>query len=253
SPGQFARARSSAAPARRSREDGMLVCFWSPKGGSGTSTVAAVAALVSARAEPTRLVDLAGDQPALLGLASDPPTGAAEWLAAGAGASADALDRIALDVHRDLTLVPRGAGDPRAADPEAGAALGVSLRDDARPTVADAGHLDADALDALAAVADASVVVVRGCYLALRRAVRHPATARAAGVVLLEESGRALGAKEVADVVGLPLLASIPVRASISRVVDAGVLAARMPDGLTRPMERALERLGLRDRRGRAA
>jgi len=231
----------------------MLVCFWSPKGGSGTSTVAAVAALLLARSAPTRLADLAGDQPALLGLASDPPTGAADWLAAGAGAPADALERIALDVHRELTLLPRGADDPRAASPEAGAALGVLLRDDPRTTVADAGRLDAEALCALTAVADTSVVVVRGCYLALRRAVRHPATGRAAGVVLLEESGRALGAKEVADVLGIPLLASVPVRASISRVVDAGVLATRMPDGLTRPIDRALQRLGLSDRRGQAA
>ena len=55
----------------------MLVCFWSPKGGSGTSVIAAAAALVLARETDARIVDLAGDQPAVLGLAHDPVPGLA--------------------------------------------------------------------------------------------------------------------------------------------------------------------------------
>ena len=57
----------------------MLVCFWSPKGGSGTSVIAAAAALVLARETDARIVDLSGDQPAVLGLAHDPVPGLLDW------------------------------------------------------------------------------------------------------------------------------------------------------------------------------
>jgi hypothetical protein len=51
-------------------------------------------------------------------------------------------------------------------------------------------------------------------------------------VVLVEEPGRALGANEVAEVIGAPIVARIPVRPAIARAVDAGVLAARLPAAL---------------------
>jgi hypothetical protein len=75
-----------------------------------------------------------------------------------------------------------------------------------------------------------SLLVTRGCYLALRRAVRQPV--RPAGVVLVEEPGRALGANEVAEVIGAPIVARVPVRPAIARAVDAGVLASRLPAAL---------------------
>ena len=51
----------------------MLVCCWSPKGGSGVSVFAAACALTLARAGGgVRLADLDGDQPSILGLPSDP-------------------------------------------------------------------------------------------------------------------------------------------------------------------------------------
>jgi hypothetical protein len=75
-----------------------------------------------------------------------------------------------------------------------------------------------------------TLLVTRGCYLALRRAVRQ--TTRPAGVVLLEEPGRALGANEVAEVIGAPIVARVPVRPAIARAVDAGVLATRLPGAL---------------------
>jgi hypothetical protein len=43
------------------------------------------------------------------------------------------------------------------------------------------------------------------------------------------------------------------VRAAIARVVDAGVLVARLPDGLARPVRTLLERLGVPMSRGHAA
>jgi hypothetical protein len=222
----------------------MLVCFWSPKGGSGTSVVAAASALVLARETDARIIDLAGDQPAVLGLAHDPVPGLADWMRAGPGAPVDALDHLALEVAPRLTLVP--AGDPYGgpALPESGAALAVALDADPRPGVCDLGRLDDPAARAFAEVAGAGIVVVRGCYLGLRRAVRHPAIVDAVGAILIDEHGRSLGAPDVEDVLGIPVLASIPARTSIARAVDAGVLPTRLPDSLGRPLHHALLRVG---------
>ncbi len=87
---------------------------------------------------------------------------------------------------------------------------------------------------AMVEVADVAVVVVRGCYLTLRRAVRAPVLASTMGAVLVDEPGRSLTRREIADVLGIPVLARVPVRDAVSRAVDAGVLAARLPDVLGR-------------------
>jgi len=189
----------------------VLVCFWSPKGGSGTSVIAAAAALLLAREGPARIADLGGDIPAVLGLATDPEPGLRDWLRIGPEAPTDALERLTVDAGRGLALLPAGPGAIAGAPPEAGAALAVALRADARPTVIDAGVLRAysdPALHALVELSDVDVVVVRGCYLALRRAVRLDLTARSRGAVFVEEAGRSLGVRDVTSVLGVPVLAT---------------------------------------------
>ena len=62
----------------------MFVICRSPKGGVGTSVVAAALALRHAHAgHPTVLVDLAGDQPDLLGVAPSSSLGIGDWAAGG--------------------------------------------------------------------------------------------------------------------------------------------------------------------------
>src|SRR5690349_1682065 len=112
----------------------MLLALWSPKGGSGTSVLAAAIALVVARgpAGGCRIVDLDGDQPAIFGLAADPELGVLDWLAAGPEAPSEALDRLAVEVAPGVALLPAGRGPTTlGARPaaEAGAALAVALRD----------------------------------------------------------------------------------------------------------------------------
>lgn len=229
----------------------MLLALWSPKGGSGTSVLVAASSLVLAGSGGARLADLRGDQPAILGLGSEPPTGLTDWLAAGADTPADALERIAVVAAPGLTLLPAGSADAHGAAPEAGAALAVLLRH-GFPTVADLGPADAPALHAIAEVADTTYVVVRGCYLALRRAVRSPQLAATAGAVLVDEPGRSLGPREVADVLSVPVVAEVPLRAAVARAVDAGVLASRMPDVLVRAARRIVDHAGF-GREGAAA
>jgi MinD-like ATPase involved in chromosome partitioning or flagellar assembly len=236
----------------------VLLALWSSKGGAGTSVLAAACALVLARkADGARLADLCGDQPAIFALASDPATGLADWLAAGPEAPADALERLAVPAAPGVALLPRGATDRTLAPlpaAEAGAALAVALRDGPVPTIVDAGTAATPASRALVEVADTAVVVVRGCYLGLRRAVHNPLLGRSAGIVLVEEQARSLGPSEVADVLDLPVLARVAARPPVARAVDAGVLAARLPDALARPVARLLTRVHLLgDRAGDAA
>ena len=244
----------------------MLLSLWSPKGGSGTSVLAAACAIVLAGECGARLVDLEGDQAAVLGVVSpargpgalgsngsgtsgDEPHGVRDWLAVGPEAPAEALGRLTVDVGAGLVLVPPGSAE-RTAGGEAGAALGVVLRDSGVAVVADCGRADDAASRALVEVSDFSVVVIRPCYLALRRAALDDLVHTASGIVVVEEAGRALGSREVADVLGVPVLASVPVRSAIARVVDAGVLVARLPDSLARPVRTLLERLGVERARG---
>lgn len=222
----------------------MLVCFWSPKGGSGTTVVAVATALVASREAPVRIADLAGDVPAVLGLANDPAPGLTEWLRLAPDAPPDSLGRIAVEVAPRLSLLPAGVVGSDAPT-AAGAALGVELGRGDGLTVCDAGRLEG----ATAAVAEAAVpvVVIRGCYLALRRTVHHPLLARTRGAVLVDEPGRSLGARDVEDVLGVPVLAVVEARAATARAVDAGVIASRMPDTLARPLRGLLARLGALD------
>jgi hypothetical protein len=220
--------------------------------------LAATCAIVLAGDRGARLVDLDGDQAAVLGLPSsgfggpDATDGVRDWLAQGPEAPGEALRFLAVDAGPGLELVPAGNSDRRASG-EAGAALGVVLRDDGGAVVADCGRADDAASRALVEISDLSVVVLRPCYLALRRAATDDLVRSASGVVVVEEQGRALGTREVADVLGVPVLVSVPVRASIARVVDAGVLVTRLPEPLARPARTLLERLGVALSHGYAA
>jgi hypothetical protein len=242
----------------------LLIAFWSATGGSGTSVFTAASALVVARqardaggASGVRVVDLVGDLPAVFGLADDPEIGVADWLDAGAEAPGEALDRLLAEVAPGVALLPHGRGarvpTTRPA-PESGAALAVALGANPSPVLVDCGTAREPASQALLEVADVAVVVLRGCYLALRRAVHAPALEHTAGVVLLDEPGRSLGAREIAEVLDLPVLARVPVKEAIARAVDAGVLAARLPEPLGRASAELLRRIGVgRGQRGEAA
>jgi MinD superfamily P-loop ATPase len=228
----------------------MLLALWSPKGGSGTSVVAATLALVAAGRGEVRLADLGGDQPAILGLPGVSGSGLAAWLSVGPSAPSEWLDEMAVPVVPGLSVLPRGPGTVEGAVAEAGAALAVALRDGA-VTVLDAGAgADTPAARAAVEVADTALMVIRPCYLALRRAVADPRLAGSQGAILVEEPGRALDAGDVAAVLGLPVVGRFPVRAEIARAVDAGVLRDRLPAPLAASATAVLGRLpGLVDGR----
>jgi hypothetical protein len=89
----------------------------------------------------------------------------------------------------------------------------------------------------VAAAASASLLVLRPCYLSLRRALQAPM--RPSGVILVSEPGRSLGRSDVEDVLGVPVRAVVGIDPAVARAVDAGLLATRLPRGLERALRHA--------------
>jgi hypothetical protein len=212
----------------------VLVACWSAKGGSGTTVVAAALAAVLARSSSSGavLVDLAGDVPAVLGLPEPDGPGVAGWLAAGAAVPPDALGRLEVPAVDGLTVLPQGGLLPEA--PGRGEVLAALLAADARPCVVDCGSAPVGPRLAVAAAAAHSLLVLRPCYLALRRAVASPI--RPSAAILVEEGGRSIGRRDVEAALGVPVRAVVAHDPKIARAVDAGLLAGRLPGVLQRPL-----------------
>lgn len=216
----------------------MVVSCWSAKGGSGTTVVAVSLALVLAsRGGPgVLLVDLAGDAPAVLGVPEPTGPGLGAWASAGADVPADALARIEVPVRPALDLLPRGPGG--AMEPDRLDLLGALLAADHRTVVVDCGTISADSPAlGIAAGAATSLLVIRPCYLALRRAAAAPI--RPSAAVVVAEPGRALDRADVEAVLGVPVTAEVAVEPGVARAVDAGLLASRLPRGLQRSLRGA--------------
>jgi MinD-like ATPase involved in chromosome partitioning or flagellar assembly len=216
----------------------VLIACWSVKGGSGTTVVATALALLHARAAPDGavLADLVGDVPAALGVPEPAGPGLAGWLAAADDVGADAIDRLAVTVAPGLQLLATGPPEPPAR-PGRGAALAAVLARHERPVIIDAGSSPVGAALDVAASAAVSLLVVRPCFLALRRAVAAPV--RPSGVVLVREPGRSLGRRDVEDALQVPVCAEVDLEPAIARAVDAGLLAARLPRSLAHALRHA--------------
>lgn len=220
----------------------MYISCWSVKGGSGTTVVAATLALLLAADPPggttgsVLLADLAGDAPAVLGLPEPVGDGVLDWLSSDADVSA--LPYLELDGGGGLGVLPRGTGPVLRgrSDGDRVRLLAESWAVGGRCVVADLGLL-APRWHELAAGATTSLLVIRPCYLALRRAVDAPL--RPSGVVLVDEPARTLGRRDVEEVLGVPVVATVNFDPVVARAVDAGLLAGRLPRHLARSLRSA--------------
>jgi len=250
----------------------MVTLCWAAKGGSGTTVVATAMALSSSK--PSLLVDLDGEIPAVLGLAESDRPGVADWLASSA--EPDQLADLLIDIGPRAWLLPwqaRPWTTPQRNDLGGGGAGGDGRGDrhgDGRgDRSSDAGGgTGGDAVAArsrwsvlgdwlhdwsdqwgcdvtvdigtrppveqLRARADRSLLVTRACYLSLRRAVAS--SARPTGIILVDEPGRGLTRSDIEQVLGVPVEAVVSLDPSVSRAVDAGLLASRLPRMMTRAL-----------------
>ncbi len=212
----------------------MLWAIAGAKGGVGTSTVATTIAFESARTEPTLLVDLAGDLADIVGV---PPAerGTFDWLATEDDVGVEALDRLVVPVTERLELLPAGERDRVIAPPARVGALVNHLR--ARPgvVVVDIGlarRHPGEWRAAMVAGADRRTLVLRACYLALRRARDLPFEFE--DIVEVSEPGRALTTIDIEGVLVRPVTVRVPLDPSVARAVDAGLLMHRPPRRLRR-------------------
>ncbi len=218
----------------------MVTVCWSVKGGVGVSVMSAALALSLADSadDAVVLVDLAGDSAHVLGhqCGIDRP-GVGEWLATDLPAAA--LGGLVEPVTPRLSLLGRGRTVDRAA-PGRPSEFVAWLTQWPGDVVVDLGT-NPDLRSALLATADRSLLVLRACYLAIRAAVDAP---RPDGVIVVEETGRALTSSDIASVLGVPVVARVPYDPSISRAVDAGLLASRPPRLLSRALRPVIGAFG---------
>lgn len=206
----------------------MYAC-WSIKGGSGTTVFASALALLLAEhhGEAT-IIDMGGDVPSVLGMAEPAGSGIRDWLSS---TDRDPQGLVALRVAATSRLHVIPAGSASSFDDSALDDLVQSVSN--QQVVVDFGSLQPP--DSVRRAARADWLVVRPCYLALRRAARL--SHRPTGIVLLKEQGRALTTRDVQSVVGAPVVAEITVADGIARSVDAGLLATRLPTQLAKELQ----------------
>ena len=210
----------------------MLQVCWSPKGGSGTSVVAAALAVqAAAKGRDALLVDLGGDQSAIFGVEGG--EGIGDWFAAPDDVGPDALRSLEVDVGDRLRLLRTGRASTAQWSPERMAVAMTLFESSLDLVVVDAGRQTGCGLPGGAA----TVVVTRACYLGVRRVADAPRGR--SRVVVIEEPGRALSRGDIdAALGGVDVV--LQWDPAVARAVDAGLLASRVPRSL-RPLRRLLE------------
>jgi len=96
-------------------------------------------------------------------------------------------------------------------------------------------------------IANRTFLVLRPCYLALRKASNKMSHGylRNDGIIVLEESGRALTPTDISTVLKTPIVSTIKVDPSVSRAVDAGLLSSRIPAALNEGLRALVEVLSI--------
>lgn len=210
----------------------MCTAVWSVKGGAGSSVVAVALASMWSATSPfgSLLVDCDGDIPAMVGSVEPNGPGITEWLHAESDVPIAALDRLQLSLAEQVSLLPKGKRSLKKSE-RSGEFLQY-LQQQSASVVIDLGVVDHNsefALEVLA-MASRSVLVLRSCFVTLRRALALDLSPT--DIVLIEEPQRALCRGDVEDVLGQKLSTVVPFDPAIARCVDAGLLLAKLPEQL---------------------
>ncbi len=213
----------------------MITVCWSPKGGTGTSVVAVGLAIAHNRCEGRNkavIVDLAGDIPAILAM-DGTSIGVSEWIAEP---SACDLNELLVEYGESLRVLPRGHSHLPEHRSGAWSRLALELEalsKNGSIIVVDAGigpiPVEFEPL------IDHSYLVVRPCYLALRRArliERSPRAHVSPELIVVSEPNRVLTFSDIESVLGYRIAAKVRLDPDVARRVDAGVISMRPPKQL---------------------
>jgi MinD-like ATPase involved in chromosome partitioning or flagellar assembly len=204
----------------------MFTVCYSPKGGQGCTAATATLALLETDA---LVIDVGGDLPALLGLPEPHVPGICDLLTDTAPVDLATLTAITIEIGT-IRLIPTGLSPAHEVPAERWTELANLLAADGRAVFLDAGTNTA----AASAAADRRLLVVRACYIALRRAIALPVQPDMA--IVLVEPGRALSVADIESALGVPVAAEIPIDPAVARAIDAGLFAARLPTQLRRAL-----------------
>jgi hypothetical protein len=206
----------------------MIVVCRSPKGGSGTTiTSAALAMMLAAQHRGGGyIVDLAGELAPALGI-PDPP------------------DTQPVDVNASLKLLSFAPRELRTPVEHNWKEVANQLLSYDAPVVIDVGTGELN--ESFERIANRTFLVLRPCYLALSKASNKMSHGylRNDGIIVLEESGRALTPTDISTVLKTPIVSTIKVDPSVSRAVDAGLLSSRIPAALNEGLRALVEVLSI--------
>ena len=184
------------------------------------------------------LVDFDGDQPDILGVDVADRHGVTDWLATSEPMEISTLENLLVSVAPGLRLLPIGraglVNSPGSVDPERIASLVTGLGS-IGTVIGDLGVIGAEPTSPrslIGAASDRRTLLVRPCYLALRRARNVPI--RFDSLVEVYEGGRALRTLDVEAVMGMAVCARLRVDPAIARSVDGATLVSRRPRSLRR-------------------
>ena len=216
----------SGAPNTKGHPTMPILTVYATKGGQGTTTTAAALAVTTnQQGQRVLLIDTDGDLPAILGHPQHHGPGLSDYIIDPNVTLAD----ITVSIREGLDLIPRGTGPITFDTYTYGLVTGGCDHYDT--VIIDLGTANADDWHEHA---DETVIVTRPCYLAVRRAIHLPR--RPSHVILINEPGRALSTHDIEVVLGVPVTATIPVDIETARIIDAGLLATRLPQHIHRAL-----------------
>lgn len=229
----------------------MLITVFSPKGGSGTSTCAALVAKSFSQnfSLPTMLIDAHnGDIETVIGVDSESEYGFVQWADAKLS-TANNLSRISSFITDNFSFVSYSSvKNDRYVD----TALLVTVEEkqikakqivDALSNnetnyIVDIGTRVNETTNALVEASDLVIMVMKGCYVSLNRASAHPYTSSTDTCIVISEPGRTITTKQISDVLKLNCIIEIEARRDFAKCIDAGILIFRTPRNMINAVDK---------------
>ena len=205
----------------------MIITFWSPKGGSGTTTLASSWALRMSAHTDVHLVDVGGDIHKLFGIKSAADVGFRDWLTAPTELDSDSLDRLVRPVNDYISLIDSGEWIEGPMSHLQTRIEQFQRFADHRTCVVDAGTVGSDqrsfqVVKTLCEISDISICVLRPCFLGVDRA--RSLKFQTSGVMLVDEPGRTIDIPDIERSLAVDVLCSVPWDAAVARAVDSGTM-----------------------------